>query len=105
MRIFLLVFQMIIMFAMVGVILLQQGEDAASSFASTRKGTSGLVKLTSFLGFVFFVNCLILAQVINRESTSEIKTVSGLSKKEPLTEKEPLKDQSNKVETKVENKK
>ena len=100
MRIFLLVFQMIIMFAMVGVILLQQGEDAASSFSSMRKGTSGLVKLTAFLGFVFFVNCLILARTINSESTSEIKTVSGLSKKEALTEKEALKDQSNKVETK-----
>ena len=100
MRIFLLVFQMIIMFAMVGVILLQQGEDTASSFSSGRKGTSGLVKITSFLAFIFFVNCLILAQTINKESTSEIAAVSDLEKRKSLEKSESSKGQSNKLEEK-----
>jgi protein translocase SecG subunit len=77
MRIFLLVLQIIIMLAMTGVILLQQGEDAASSFSSSKRGTSGLVKITSFLAFIFFVNCIVLAHTINKESASDVAISSA----------------------------
>lgn len=72
MRTFLLVFQIIIMMLMVGVILLQRGEDAASSFSSDKKGTSGLGKLTYGLAFVFLANCIFLAHAINKESGSDL---------------------------------
>ena len=69
MRLFLVVLQIIVMLSMVGIILLQRGEDAATSFTSSKKGTSGLVKATGFLAFVFFVNCIFLARLINKESS------------------------------------
>jgi len=81
MRTFLLVLQIIIMLSMVGVILLQQGEDAASSFSSSKRRASGLVKITSLLASIFFANCIILAHLINKESTSETLVVSILKDK------------------------
>lgn len=76
MRIFLLVFHIMCTLFLIGIILLQPGEDAGGG-SKTMSGQSNLLtKLTGILGTIFFLTSLIMGILIQRESSLKITPVS-----------------------------
>lgn len=72
-RLFLLVFHLLVTLLMIGVILLQKGEDVGSGsskggFFSARGAKNGLTMTTAILATLFFVNCIALALVVQKEA-------------------------------------
>jgi len=74
MRIFLLVFHVLLTLVMIGVILIQRGEDASSGSGSggglpgARSGRNALTRVTSILASIFFANCIYMAILVRKES-------------------------------------
>ncbi len=74
MRFFLLVFHLLLTLVMIGVILMQRGEDASAGSGSGggmpggRSGKNFLTRATAILASVFFANCIVMAVLVRRES-------------------------------------
>ena len=71
----LIVFHLIVTLILIGLILLQKGEDggaagggATNPLFSTRASKNGLTMATSILATIFFLNCIVLAILIRNES-------------------------------------
>ncbi len=75
MRFFLLVLHLIVTLILIGVVLLQKGEDVSSGAGSNAMGMFSargsknfLSRITAILATFFFVNCLILAVLVRKEA-------------------------------------
>ncbi len=73
MRIFLLVFHLLVTLVLIGVILVQRGEDAGAGGGSgglpgARSGKNPLTRVTAVLAAIFFADCLGMAFLIKEES-------------------------------------
>jgi preprotein translocase subunit SecG len=71
----LIVFHLLVTLILIGVILLQKGEDGGAAGSgssnplfSTRSSKNGLTMATSILATLFFLNCIVLAILIRNES-------------------------------------
>jgi len=71
----LIVFHLLVTLVLIGVILLQKGEDGGAAgggvtnpLFSTRASKNGLTMATSILATIFFLNCIVLAILIRNES-------------------------------------
>lgn len=96
MRIFLLVFHIIIALFLIGVVLLQPGEDAAGSSKTMTGQANLLTKMTGILGGIFFMTSLFMAILIRKEAS--LMTPSAPIKKELRVSQEP---ESEKDQTKT----
>ena len=73
-RYFLLVFHLLLTLVMIGVILMQRGEDASAGSGSgggmpgARSGKNFLTRLTAILAGIFFANCVVMAILVRKES-------------------------------------
>lgn len=87
MRVFLLVFHMIITLIMIGVILIQKGEDASAGsgggLPGARSGKNFLTHATAFLASIFLIGCVVMARWVREESKINI---SSTTKKKPSLE-------------------
>lgn len=98
----LLVVHVLISFALIGLILMQNGKgsDMGSAFGAGASGTvfgsqgSGnfLTKLTSFLATAFFVNCLVLAYLASHtvERASVVEQVGQMEQQVPGSENKDI---------------
>ncbi len=83
MNILLIVFHLLITLSLIGVILLQKGEEVSAGLASgssmfTARGAKNIFsRITAVLAAVVFANCLLLAYLIRREAES--KTAKKIS--------------------------
>jgi protein translocase SecG subunit len=73
MRVFLLVFHLLVTLVLIGVILVQRGEDAGAGGGSgglpgARSGKNPLTRVTAVLATIFFADCLGMAILIREES-------------------------------------
>jgi protein translocase SecG subunit len=73
MREFLLVFHLLVTLVLIGVILIQRGEDAGAGGGSgglpgARSGKNPLTRVTAVLAAIFFADCLGMAILIREES-------------------------------------
>jgi preprotein translocase subunit SecG len=73
MRNFLLVFHLLVTLVLIGVILIQRGEDAGAGGGSgglpgARSGKNPLTRVTAVLAAIFFADCLGMAFLIKDES-------------------------------------
>ena len=73
MRVFLLVFHLLVTLVLIGVILIQRGEDAGAGgggggLPGTRSGKNPLTRVTAILAVIFFADCLGMAILIREES-------------------------------------
>jgi preprotein translocase subunit SecG len=73
MRVFLLVFHLLVTLVLIGVILIQRGEDAGAGGGSgglpgARSGKNPLTRVTAVLATIFFADCLGMAILIKEES-------------------------------------
>ncbi len=73
MRVFLLVFHLLVTLILIGVILVQRGEDAGAGGGSgglpgARSGKNPLTRVTAVLAAIFFADCLGMAFLIKEES-------------------------------------
>jgi len=81
MRIFLLVLHLLLTLVMIGVILIQRGEDANAGASSggvpgARSGKNLLTRLTAVLASIFFANCAGMAILVRKESKLIVMTAS-----------------------------
>lgn len=79
-RILMLVFHVFITLALIGVILLQRGEDVSAGSGSSggqmfsaRGGKNLLTRITSILATLFFAGCIFLAILVRNESRLLVK--------------------------------
>ena len=73
MREFLLVFHLLVTLVLIGVILIQRGEDAGAGGGSgglpgARSGKNPLTRVTAILAAIFFADCLGMAILIRKDS-------------------------------------
>ena len=73
MRVFLLVFHLLVTLILIGIILIQRGEDAGaggggSGLPGARSGKNPLTRVTAVLAAIFFADCLGMAILIRQES-------------------------------------
>lgn len=75
MKFVLLVFHIIITLVLIGIILIQRGEDAnaggggnPTGMFSARGAKNLLTRVTAILASIFFLNCLVLAVLVKKES-------------------------------------
>lgn len=89
MRLFLLVFHVLITLCMIGVILLQKGEEISAGgkssmyspgkWAESSNRSNPLTRITAILATLFFVNCVGLALLVKYDvQTMAPKTVMPL---------------------------
>jgi preprotein translocase subunit SecG len=90
-RYFLLVFHLLLTLIMIGVILMQRGEDASAGSGSgggmpgARSGKNFLTRLTAILAAIFFANCVVMAILVRKESKlNPVVTLAPSEKKEAL---------------------
>ncbi|ETZ06741.1 preprotein translocase subunit SecG [Holospora obtusa F1] len=88
----LMIFHIIVTMFMVGIILLQKGEDFGSESVALRGsggGDSVFTKLTVILGAIFMGDCLLMATLVRLESkVSKVKNIeSDGSEKKVLDKK------------------
>ncbi|PPE03975.1 preprotein translocase subunit SecG [Holospora curviuscula] len=80
MIIVLMIFHIIVTLFMVGIILLQKGEDFGAESVSLRGpggGNSVFTKLTVIMGAIFMGDCLLMAALVRLESkVSKVVSVS-----------------------------
>lgn len=77
----LMIFHIIVTCFMVGVILLQKGEDLGAESVSLRGsggGQSVFTKLTVIVGAIFMGNCLLMAGLVRLESKVTRKAQSDI---------------------------
>jgi preprotein translocase subunit SecG len=77
---FLLVLHVLITAIMIGVILLQKGEDASAGASnstgmfSARGSKNILTRATAVLAGIFFANCLCMAILVRQEASLSVKS-------------------------------
>lgn len=79
-RNFLLVFHLLITLVLIGVILIQRGEDAGAGGGSgglpgARSGKNPLTRVTAVLAAIFFADCLGMAILIREDSKIESEAI------------------------------
>ena len=97
MRLLLLIFHLLITLTMIGVILLQKGEDASSGASvnptgglfSARGSKNLLTRTTAILSGLFFLNCLVLAILVRNEGRLKPTHQPAQSNAESMTKKQP----------------
>lgn len=91
---FLLIFHLLVTLVMIGVVLLQKGEDAGAGVAanstgmfSARGAKNILTRATAILATLFFTNCLLLAVLVKKNS--RLDNASTVQHNEPAGNKLP----------------
>ncbi len=79
-RNFLLVFHLLVTLVLIGVILIQRGEDAGAGGGSgglpgARSGKNPLTRVTAVLAAIFFADCLGMAILIKEDSKIESEAI------------------------------
>jgi preprotein translocase subunit SecG len=93
MRVFLLVFHLLLTLVMIGVILIQRGEDASAGSGSggglpgSRSSKSILTRVTGILAAIFFFNCVWMAILVRRDSKLGTAQTAQPKKRESLDNK------------------
>ena len=92
---FLLVFHLLVTLVMIGVVLLQKGEDAGAGMAgnstgmfSARGAKNVLTRATAILATLFFANCLLLAVLVQKNSRLVISKTSDEKDRSDSPQKE-----------------
>ena len=83
MIIVLMIFHIVVTFFMVGIILLQKGEDFGAESVALRGPTGGqsvFTKLTVIMGAIFMGDCLLMAALVRLES--KVTKISSSSETE-----------------------
>ena len=87
----LLIIQLVLSVILTALILVQRSEGGAlgiggggGGFMSGRSATSSIVKMTSFVGLLFIVNCVALTIAFNRENAAQ-SVLEAPTETAPLT--------------------
>jgi preprotein translocase subunit SecG len=93
-RNFLLVFHLLVTLVLIGVILIQRGEDAGAGGGSgglpgARSGKNPLTRVTAVLAAIFFADCLGMAILIKEDSKIESEAI-GKSEAAPTKPSDAL---------------